>query len=107
MAMTMSAPSTHSCALSTARTSTPSRSLLRLAKSSRRSCRRLNTRASLTGRTEHTASSCVRAWNPDPMTATVFASSRAMYFVARPLAAPVRICPIRPASMHDSSCPDS
>ena len=59
------------------------------------------------GRTAQTASSCVRAWNPDPITATLAASSLAMYFVASPLAAPVRICPIRPASMHDRSCPDS
>ena len=44
---------------------------------------------------------------PVPMTPTVAASSRAMYRVASPEAAPVRICPNRPASKQASNAPDS
>jgi len=49
-----------------------------------------NTVARRMERTTHTASSCVRAWRPAPMTAAVSASGRASRAVAAPDAAPVR-----------------
>ena len=49
--------------------------------------------------TAHIAASCVRACEPLPMIAAVFASWRAMYRVATPLAAPVRTAPRALAAM--------
>jgi hypothetical protein len=40
--------------------------------------------------TEHTASSCVSAWTPDPITPAMWLSVFAKYLVASPLVAPVR-----------------
>ena len=53
----------------------------------------LQVKARVTVRTLHTARSCVRACLPVPKSPTVAASGRASFFVATPLAAPVRTCP--------------
>ena len=49
----------------------------------------------------------LRACHPVPMIPTDPASGRAMYLVATALAAPVRICPSRLASIIASSSPVS
>ena len=56
------------------------------------------------GRTRQTASSWLRACHPAPRIPAVCASSRAIQRVATPLAAPVRICPRRLASIMQTKC---
>ena len=54
-----------------------------------------------------TATTCVRACKPVPITPSVLTSSRARYLLASPDAAPVRICPSQSASISASGAPSA
>ncbi len=66
---------------------------------------RVTSRQRRIGRTAHTASSWPRACGPAPKSVTTAASSRAKYFVATPLTAPVRMAVTCSASINANGWP--
>ena len=98
-AQTTSAPRTASSNESTALPPTS------WASSSARSGLRPAMRISSKSRTRVAASTCERAWTPDPSTARTLASGRARAFVETAEEAPVRTAVISVPSMRASGCP--
>jgi hypothetical protein len=107
MVTTTSASATQASAERAGSTSTPSSFSIDRAKVSRCWAVREKTLTRVIGLTAHTAAICVRDCLPAPMTPSVRAPALASSFVAIPLAAPVRICPNRSASIIAMSLPSS
>ena len=70
------------------------------------SVRQYATTSSIVGTAARMHCTCVSAWKPQPMMPSRRAPGRARYFAATPLAAPVRSCPRRFASMTPMHSPD-
>ncbi len=69
--------------------------------------RQYATTCSIDGTAARMHATCVSAWWPQPMTPRVLAPDFARWRAATPLAAPVRSCPSRSASMTATSADDS